>query len=68
MGDRGGSITISVGPQTCRWGELPEGSLFLTTYLCTAETGDYVTLARDVDLRSLAQTRMLVDDIPRCSP
>ena len=65
---RGGSITIGVQPQACQMGELPQGPIYFTTYLRTAETGDYVTLARDVDLRALAQARSLVDVIPRCAP
>lgn len=63
-----GSISISVQPQACKAADLPEGPVYLTTYLRTAETGDYVTLTRDVDLRSLAQGRAIVDEIQRCSP
>jgi hypothetical protein len=36
----------------------------MTTYLRTAETGRYVPLARDLDLRTIA--RDLVDAIPPC--
>jgi hypothetical protein len=63
---RGGAISISVLPQACKSGELPDGPLYFTTYLRTAETVDYVTLARDVDLRTLVAGRSLIDEIPRC--
>lgn len=64
---QGGSISISVKPQACKTGELPEGPLYLTSYLQTAETGSYVTLARDVDLRTIAPEHDIVDKIPRCA-
>src|SRR5215510_14053450 len=62
-----GSITISVQPQACKAAELPDGPVYLTTYLQTAETGSYVTLARDVDLRTIAPEHTIVDKIPRCA-
>ena len=65
---QGGSITISVQPQACKTAELPEGPVYLTSYLRTAETGTYVTLARDVDLRTIAPEHAIVDKIPRCAP
>jgi hypothetical protein len=63
-----GSISISVQPQACKTDELPDGPVYLTTYLRTAETGDYVTLARDVDLRTISRERAIGDEIPRCAP
>src|SRR5215475_14998784 len=63
-----GSITISVQPLACKTAELPEGPVYLTSYLRTAETGIYVTLARDVDLRTIAPEHAFVDSIPRCAP
>jgi len=42
--------------------------VYLTSYLRTAETGAYVTLARDVDLRTIAREHAIVDKIPRCVP
>jgi hypothetical protein len=48
-------------------GELAEGPVFFTTYLRTAETRDYVPLARDVDLRSIVPDAA-VAGIPRCGP
>jgi hypothetical protein len=63
-----GSISISVQPRACKTDELPDGPVYLTTYLRTAETGDYVTLARDVDLRTILRERAIVDEIPRCAP
>ena len=63
-----GSITISVQPQACKAAESPDGPVYLTTYLQTAETGSYVTLARDVDLRTLPAADAIVEKIPRCAP
>lgn len=60
-----GSISISVRPQACKVGELAEGPVYFTTYLRTAETQDYVPLARDVDLRSIVPDAA-VAGIPRC--
>jgi hypothetical protein len=61
-----GSISISVRPQACKSGELPDGPVYFTTYLRTAETKDYVALARDVDLRSIVPDPAAVAGIPRC--
>jgi hypothetical protein len=63
-----GSSSISVQPQACKTTELAEGPVHLTTYLRTAETGSYVTLARDVDLRTVAPEHAIVDRIPGCAP
>jgi len=61
-----GSISILVRPQACKASELPDGPLYFTTYLRTAETKDYVALARDVDLRSIVPNATVVAEIPRC--
>ena len=61
-----GSISISVRPQACKVGELPDGPIYFSTYLRTAETKDYVALARDVDLRSIVLNAAVVAEIPRC--
>lgn len=63
-----GSISISVRPQACKAAELPDGPVYLTTYLRTAETGSYVALARDIDLRALPAADAVVEKIPRCAP
>ena len=60
-----GSISISVRPQACKAGELPDGPIYFSTYLRTAET-NYVALARDVDLRSIVPNAAVVAEIPRC--
>ncbi len=65
-GGRGGSLTISVQSQACRSGELPHQPVMLTTYLRTAETGGYVPLARDVDLRTIDPQKDLAAAIPPC--
>jgi len=64
-----GSLSISVQPQACKAAEPPDGPVYFTTYLRTAETGDYVTLTRDVDLRSLGAGagRAVFDEMPRCA-
>jgi hypothetical protein len=61
-----GSISISVRPQACKAGELPDGPIYFTTYLRTSETKDYVALARDVDLRSIVPNAVVVTEVPRC--
>ena len=63
-----GSISISVRPQACKVGELPDGPITFSTYLRTAETKEYVALARDVDLRSIVSNAAVVAEIPRCGP
>lgn len=62
-----GSISISVQPKACKSADPPDGPVHFTTWLRTAETGHYVTLTRDVDLRSLGQGRDVIDEMPRCA-
>ena len=62
-----GSISISVRPQACKTADLPDGPIYFTTYLRTAETADYVVLARDLDLRTLVPGRAIVAEIPPCA-
>lgn len=64
---QGGSISISVQPEACKVFELSDGPVYFTSYLRTVETGGYVTLARDVDLRKIAPERAIVDKIPPCA-
>lgn len=65
---QGGNASIQVLPRACKTAELPQGPIYFTSYLRTAETVDYVTLARDLDLRSLVSDRVIADEIPRCQP
>jgi hypothetical protein len=65
---RGGALTISVAPEVCRGGELAAGPMLFTTYLRTAETGGYVPLARDVDMRSIARGWDIAAQMPECGP
>jgi hypothetical protein len=65
-GGSGGSLTIAIRPQACRSGELPRRPIMVTTYLRTAETGGYVALARDLDLRTIDPQRDLAAAIPPC--
>jgi hypothetical protein len=65
-GRRGGALTIAVRPDACRTAELPDRPVYVTTYLKTAETGGYVPLARDVDLRTIIPGRDIMAEIPPC--
>jgi hypothetical protein len=65
QGQRAG-LEISIKPDACRAGPLPPGALLMTTYIKTSETNRYVTLARDVDLRTLAAGRDAAAAIPVC--
>lgn len=62
----GGSLALSVRPDTCRTEPLPNGPVLLSTYLKTSETNGYVPLARDVDLRSFEAERDIAAMIPEC--
>ncbi len=65
-GGRGGSLTIAIQPDACRTTDLPEGPIYVTTYLQTAETGSYVPLLRDVDLRTIKPFQDVVALLPAC--
>jgi len=65
-GRRGGAISISIAAKACRTGDLPDRPVYVTTYLRTAETGDYVPLLRDLDLRTIAPGRDVAAEIPPC--
>jgi hypothetical protein len=65
-GGSGGSLTIAIRPQACRSAELPRRPIMVTTYLRTAETGGYVPLARDLDLRTIDPRQDLAAAIPPC--
>jgi hypothetical protein len=62
----GGGGTVSIQPEACRSGELPTGPILITTYLRTVETGGYVALTRDVDLRTMAPDKAIAAKIPSC--
>ena len=64
---RRGSLSISIKPSVCRDGDLPPGPVLLSTYLMNSETGSYVTLVRNVDLRMLNAKRDVANAIPKCS-
>jgi hypothetical protein len=67
-GDRGGGLTIHVVPEACRTAAIASNPVLFTTYLRTPETGGYVTLAEDVDIRTLVPGRDLVSEMPTCGP
>ncbi len=66
QGRSGGAMKISVRPDACRLEALPAGPVVFTTYLKAAETGSYVPLARDLDLRTLDPGRDLAALVPPC--
>jgi hypothetical protein len=61
-----GSLSISVRPDACRVAPLPDAPLPFSTYLKTAETGSYVPLVRDLDLRQFDPERDIAAMIPAC--
>ena len=61
-----GALSIAVRPDACRTGELPAGPVHFTTYLRTAETGGYLPLARDLDLRTVVTGRDVAAELPLC--
>jgi hypothetical protein len=65
-GGSGGALTIAVRPDACRTAPLPDGPVRFTSWLKTAETGGYVALARDVDLRTLDGGPDIAAKIPPC--
>jgi hypothetical protein len=65
-GGRGGSLTIEIKPDVCRTGTIAPGPVLTTTYLRTGESGGYVPLARNVDLRTVIPGRDIVAAIPAC--
>ena len=65
-GRSGGSLTIALQPDMCRTAPLPDAPVRFTTYLKAAETGGYVPLARDVDLRTLARGHDIAGNISEC--
>lgn len=62
-----GSLGISAD-KVCHTETLPQGPLYMTSYLKTSETGEYVVAAKDVDLREMAATHKidLGTAIPPC--
>jgi hypothetical protein len=67
-GSRGGGLKIDVVPEACRSGEVVSGAVPFTTYLRTPETDGYLTLAEDVDMRTVVPGRDLVSEMPACGP
>jgi hypothetical protein len=65
-GRSGGNVSISILPDGCRVGDWPDGPVRITTYLQTAETGGFVVLAQDLDLRAIAGAHSLTR-IPSCA-
>lgn len=52
----GGSLTLNIGAKACNEAAEPwSGPVVTSSYLRTSETGRYVVLAKDVDLRTAAR-------------
>ena len=58
--------TLSIGAAGCRRDRLPEGALLVSTYLRTDSEGEFITMARNVDLRSVASESGGGLDLPPC--
>lgn len=66
-GGSSGGGKLSLGAQACRVGLLPPGPLLLTTYLKFESDGEYVPLARNIDLRTYDDGQALLAKLPRCT-
>lgn len=62
-----GSVKMEVLPESCLATPLAPGPVLATAYIKTSETGRYVPLARDFDLRTVDPKRDLVATAPPCS-
>lgn len=58
------NLSLAIGAKACHVGKLPAGPLPMTSYLKTPETRSFVPLARNMDLRKLAPTKVL--DLAPC--
>ena len=59
--------TLGIGADACRRGDLPDGPLPMTTFLRTDATRGYLTLLKDVDLRSAVTAEKSIDELaPTC--
>ena len=59
--------TLGIGADACRRGDLPDGPLLMTTFLRTDATRGYLTLLKDVDLRSAVTAEKSIDELaPTC--
>ncbi|HTO79805.1 MAG TPA: hypothetical protein VMJ31_08535 [Methylocystis sp.] len=59
--------SFGVGAEACRRGEFPNGPLLTTSYLRTEGSGAYLTLLKNVDLRSAVTTEKPLDAlVPPC--
>lgn len=65
--DPGGTKgTLSIGAAGCRREQLPEGALLVSTYLKTDGEEEFITMARNVDLRSVVPESSGGLDLPPC--
>lgn len=59
-----GSLSIDV--ETCKRGALPDGPLYLSTYLKSAELEDFVVMVNNVDLKKIDEVEENLNKIPPC--
>jgi len=63
-----GELEMTIHPEACLVSPPAEGPVRATTYIKTSETGAYVALARDIDLRTVDPERDLIATAPPCPP
>ncbi|ACL55548.1 conserved hypothetical protein [Methylobacterium nodulans ORS 2060] len=61
-----GEVNLEVRTEGCRAGPFASGPVLATTYIKTSETGTYVPLMRNFDLRTIDPKRDLVETAPQC--
>lgn len=62
-----GGDTVSVEADACRSAPFGAGPLFFTSFLKLEPEGDYIPIARDVDLASYVKDGNLAAKLPECS-
>ena len=62
-----GRLTIEIRADACRSGGLPPRDPRITTYLRTAETGEFVALVRDVNVAEMMQTSDIAGRLEPCT-
>lgn len=67
VGRGGNHLSVSIGADGCWETAPPPGPVRFSTYLRTEETGTFVPLTRDVDLRTIADGQDLAARMAICS-
>jgi len=59
--------SLGVGADACRIDELPEGPILMTTFLKTSDETGWLTVLKDIDLRSaVTREKSLEEIVPPC--